>query len=292
MRNYLSLLITTFIFSIPLQAQPGTEVYLFDFAITDTGSQISNPVNISDNEGYDNQPSFLIDGSGIFFSSTRNGQTDIALYSLESGELTYLNNTPSLSEYSPVQTPDKLGISFVILSEDGTQQFWKVTPSQAEPTIIESKVVIGYYVWFSNDTYFCFVLADEDTPPTLQKHTISTGKKEILGNNPGRSLHKIPGQNAISFIDKNDSTWKIKAYYPDTGTFKELANTLSEVEDMVWISDSEILMGKENKLYIYDLKETTPNQWELVSDLSEYNLDGITRLAYRDGKLAVVVSGK
>lgn len=273
-------------------AQSSTEVYLFDLSKKETTFELTNPVNISDNEGYDNQPSFLIDGSGVFLSSTRNGQTDIALYSISDKKLNYLNNTPSLSEYSPIQTPDKVGISFIILSEDGTQQFWKINPSKPEPTILESELVIGYYVWYTNDIYFCFVLPSENSPSTLQMHTLEKGEKEILGNNPGRSLHNIPKKKAISFIDKNGSSWKIKAYYPETKTFKDLVNTLPDVEDMVWIDTNTIIMGKGSKLYFYDLREEVGKKWELISDLSEFGLDGITRLAYQDGKLAIVVNGK
>ena len=292
MKIYSILILAYFILSCQALAQPATEVYLFDLTELQEGYQLSNPKNISDNEGYDNQPSFLVDGSGIFLASARNGQTDIALYSLESGELAYLNNTPELSEYSPVQTPDRFSVSFIILSEEGTQQFWKTTHSQPEPVILESEVIIGYYTWYTNDIYFCFVLADADTPSTFQQHTISTGEKKVLGDNPGRSLHKIPGKDAVSFIDKNNEDWLIKAYYPESKTFETLANTLPEVEDMVWLNSTTIVMGKGSELYYYDLTKETEKKWQLISDLSEYQLDDITRLAYHDGKLAVVVSGK
>ena len=63
-------------------AQEATEIYLFDLIQNDSIFNIENPINISENVGYDNQPSFLLDGSGILFSSTRNGQTDIVLYNL------------------------------------------------------------------------------------------------------------------------------------------------------------------------------------------------------------------
>ncbi|MBO6623040.1 MAG: hypothetical protein JJ892_07730 [Balneola sp.] len=291
MKKYTFLLIAVFTICSSVVAQPNTEVFVFDLKETDSGFNLSNPVNVSENEGYDNQPSFVVDGSGIFYSSTRNGQTDIALYSFETGESQFLNNTPALSEYSPVQTPDKSGISFIILSEDGTQQFWKVTPTQNEPKILESEVVIGYYTWYTNDIYFCFVLADDDNPATFQQHTISTDDKKVLGTNPGRSLHKIPGKDAISFIDKNTSEWEIKAYYPESKSFETLANTLPEVEDMVWISETVMVMGSGSKLYFFDTKNSA-NSWELLYDLSEFELNGITRLAYHNGKLAVVVAGK
>ena len=63
-----------------IYSQPATEVYLFDFIQNDSVFTVENHVNISKNKGYDNQPSFLLDGSGVLFASTRMDQTDVALY--------------------------------------------------------------------------------------------------------------------------------------------------------------------------------------------------------------------
>jgi hypothetical protein len=43
-----------------INAQTGSEIYLFDLLSVDDKYAIANPVNISDNPGYDNQPSFMI----------------------------------------------------------------------------------------------------------------------------------------------------------------------------------------------------------------------------------------
>ena len=56
-------------------AQANTEIYLFDLELDHGSPILSNPKNISNNEGYDNQPSFLDDHT-VLFSSTRDGQTD------------------------------------------------------------------------------------------------------------------------------------------------------------------------------------------------------------------------
>ena len=61
-------------------AQPSTEVYLFE--LSEDGP--SNPVNISDNEGYDNQPSFWSDSKSVLYARTVNGQTEIARYFIDS----------------------------------------------------------------------------------------------------------------------------------------------------------------------------------------------------------------
>jgi hypothetical protein len=50
-------------------------------------------------------------------------------------------------------------------------------------------------------------------------------------------------------------------------------------------------MGKESKLFYFDTYNPS-NAWNLLADLSKYELKGITRLAYGLNKLAVVVNGK
>lgn len=238
-------------------AQTNTEVFLGDLRISESGLSVTNLENITNNPGYDNQPSFLLDNSGILMASTRDNQTDIALYDIKSKALHYLFDTPSFSEYSPVQMPDRQDISFVILAEDGTQQFWKSYPGKDKPEIIEADDVIGYYAWHDQNSYLCFVLATEDSPSTLQFHNLKTGEKKILGENPGRSLHKIPGTNTLSFIDKNESPWIVKSYSPETGEIKEITNTLEEVEDMAWTPAGAIIMGKGNTLSVW----TEDNNW-------------------------------
>ena len=62
-----------------LVAQPNTDVFLFDLNTKNGTFELSNMKNISDNEGYDNQPSFL-DNNTILYAGSRNGQTDIVKY--------------------------------------------------------------------------------------------------------------------------------------------------------------------------------------------------------------------
>ena len=287
----LSLILSSLFFSIFLvgvsHAQaPGTEVYLFDLVKTETAYELLNPKNISNNPGYDNQPSFLNDDSGVLMASTRNGQTDVALFDLENESLKFLNSSPGQSEYSPTQTPAPETISFVILTEDGVQQFWEMNLKTGETSIIESEEIIGYCAWYTTDTYFCFVLATETSPATLQMHNTSSGEKTVLSESPGRSIHKIPNENAISFIDNSTETRTIKAYYPETKTFKELAPALTSSQDMTWTPAGEMLMGLEDKLYLF--KNST---WVEIADLSEFGLTSITRMDVnnRGDQLVIVV---
>ena len=60
MRSKFLLVLTLFL--ITAFAQPATDVYLFGLKAVDNLLTVSNPVNISNNRGYDNQPSFTKNG--------------------------------------------------------------------------------------------------------------------------------------------------------------------------------------------------------------------------------------
>lgn len=279
------LLLILLLGATPSFAQTNPEVFLGDLKVTNQGLSVTNLQNISNNPGYDNQPSFLADNSGVLIASTRDAQTDIALYDIKSKQLHYLFETPSFSEYSPVQMPDRRDISFIILAEDGTQQFWKSSPGKKKPDVIESDDVIGYYAWFDNDSYLCFVLPTENKPTTLQFHNRATGEKKELGENPGRSIHKIPGKDALSFLNKNHTPWLIQAYYPKTDSLSEITNVPFQMEDMAWTPSGSIVMGNGNTLSIW----TDGKGWS--KEMLVFEKDGtISRLAVSpDGKKIAIV---
>lgn len=270
-------------------SQAGTEVYLFELALTQTGYELSAPLNISDNEGYDNQPSFTKDGKAVLFSSTRNGQTDILWYDIETGTKKWITDTPG-GEYSPVLMPGEKYISAVRLDPDGLQLLYKYSIKDGSSVPLFEDLVVGYYTWFSENIVFSFVLGE---PQTLQVSNIENKHTTVLAENPGRSIHHIPSSNRISFIDKTSADkWVIKSIntneeYP----IEFIGETLSQVEDMVWLDNETILMGKESQLFIFKTQSKS-KQWDLVADLSDYGISGISRLAFKNGKLALVASGK
>ena len=77
MKKLILLLLITLIYS-----QTPTEVYLFELSKVNGQYSLTNPVNISNNPGYDNQPSFMKNGRQVLFASTRNQQTDIVSYNI------------------------------------------------------------------------------------------------------------------------------------------------------------------------------------------------------------------
>ena len=282
MRTFLSLLAILLISGVA-KAQLGTEVYVADFAIVDSKVRITNVMNVSNNEGYDNQPSFLPDGSGLLYASTRDGQTDVIKYEFETGEKTWLTSTEG-GEYSPTIMPDEKYFSAINLKPDGEQLMWKYPIEGGEPEVIVPEAVIGYYTWYDAKTVYAFVLGN---PATLVKFDIEKGSSEKIASNIGRSIHKIPKLNAVSFVDKsNPDEWMVRYYNPDLGTITTLVPTYPETEDMCWTPDGQIVMGKGNMVGLFDIDTRSWNK-----PISVFKQEGtISRIAVSPtgDKIAIV----
>jgi len=277
-----------FLTSLTVYCQQNTEVYLFDFSKNGASFSLNNPINISDNIGYDNQPSFLANGKSVLFASTRNGQTDVALYSIKNNTKRWLTHTEG-SEYSPTQTPRKKYFTSILLEKNGTQLLWQYpfNKKKAKPAIQNLK--IGYHAWYDKNTLFSFVLGN---PATLQESNLKTSTNIIVANNIGRSIHKIPNTNLISFISFKENVAKIYSYNTNTKEKLFIVDALSPSQDMAWTPEGTIIMGTTYKLFKY--KPGTDKYWVEFASLKPYNLNGITRIAIspKGDKIAIVVKGK
>lgn len=266
-------------------AQPNTEVYLFDLNTNNGKFELSNFRNISNNEGYDNQPSFLDDNT-ILFASTRKGQTDIARYSINYKSKVWINYTEG-SEYSPLKIPNERAVSAIRLEKDGAQKLYKYNLSNGESSVLVEDIIIGYHRWFDQHTLVSSVL--EDDALALYVTHFKDRKNHKLQKSIGRSLHKIPNTSLVSYVSKeNPDLWEIKSLDPISGVTTALTTTLPKSEDLCWLPNGTILMGNEDTLYTYTPKKSV--DWKEVSSLKSYNIKNITRLAVSpDGtKLAVV----
>ena len=279
-------------FCISIYAQEATEIYLFDLIKTDSTFIIKNPINISDNKGYDNQPSFTENGTAILFSSSRNGQTDIARYEIADNYRIWLTKTDA-SEYSPVVYPNKKKyFTSVRLDTDGTQLLYKYAYKNKEPQVLIPNLKVGYYLWFDKNTVVSFVLGDTET---LQVSNFKLKIKYPIQSNIGRSLNKIPmaisnGKNLMSYINKSHGTPEIYAINPVNSEEKYITDALKGSEDLTWTLDGTILMGKGHK--IFKLKPRQDKEWTPIIIESDLPIKNITRLVVNpDGtKIAVVVS--
>ena len=159
MKSLLSVVLATggLLVSLGAQAPPATEVYLAPLTVTASAVTVGAPANISNNPGYDNQPSFLPDGSAVLFASNRDGkQNDIYRWTIASKTLTQLTKTDE-NEYSPLVAPD--GGSFITVH--GTEQsLFRYDLAGANPRMAfqYGKELIGYHVWIDATHVATFVL--------------------------------------------------------------------------------------------------------------------------------------
>jgi hypothetical protein len=272
--------------SIISYAQPNTDVFLFDLALRDGQLELSNFKNVSDNEGYDNQPSFM-NQDVLFYSRTRNGQTDIVKYDLETGRMKWISATEG-SEYSPLKIPKRNRVSAIRLEKDGTQKLYSYNLKKNVSKPLVDDIIIGYYNWYDDKTIISSVL--EDNGLSLFITNIDEPKNYKVDTNIGRSLHNIPKRNLVSYISKKNEKWEIRSLNPETVETKFIANTLLNSEDICWTINGTILMGRGDVLY--KLNPETDKSWKKVASLKKYGIKNITRLATSPNGNRIAIVGE
>lgn len=270
-------------------AQPATEIYLFDLSVKKEKVTLSNPVNITNHKGYDNQPFFHPKLTVLYYASANEeGKTDIKSYDYKSKASGVVTQTPE-REYSPTVTLDEQYISCIIQRDNGVQDLGKYPVEGGEPSIIIDNLKVGYHVWADNSHLGLFVLG---TPNQLHYVRLPTKKDTIIAENIGRSLNKVPGEGAFSFIHKSsDKEWFIKKLNSQSMKVSVLGPTVSGSEDLCWLLDGKILMSDGPAIYF--MNTSSGPGWNPVTVTSGAEvLKGTTRIAVSgDGKkLAVVVN--
>ena len=275
------LLLSLILAAFSAGAQTGSEIYLADLEITEKGITLSNPKNITNRKGYDNQPSFHPDKPFLYFSSfNEQDRADIMVYNYRNHKLEPFTQTPE-REYSPTVTPDEKFISCIIQRDDDTQDLGKFPIKGGAPVVLINNLKVGYHAWLDENRLALFVLGE---PHTLRIFDQRTRKDSVVIKGIGRSLHKIPNQNKFSFVDKSSSKWMIKSF--GSGVMETIAETLPGREDLTWTPDGRIIMTDGRQFFFYD---SVNKKWQMffASDLK-----GVSRLAVsKDGKkIAFVVS--
>jgi hypothetical protein len=272
----------------PAATPPPSDILVVDLKYKGGELQFGDPKKITSTAGYNNQPAFL-NQETILYTSYRGRQTDIYRYDLKSGATSQFTDTAE-SEYSPTLTPDRKNVSVVRVEADGTQRLWKFPLAGGAPALVlENIKPVGYHHWIDGNTLALFVLGGAGKPHTLQIADMRTGKSEVISENPGRILRKVPNRNQFSFVHKiSDQHWEIKAFDLRARTIASLIATLPGVEDYVWLPDGRLLMGKDSKLFA--VIPLTGRSWQEVADLSRAGIKRITRLAAdaKGNRLAIV----
>jgi hypothetical protein len=252
------------------QGPPGTDIFILPLGGSGESLTTGVPRNITARAGYDNQPFFSPDRRSLYYTSQREGQTDIYRYDLTAGTTTRITHTPE-NEYSPTVMPD--GKHFSVI-RDSTQHLWSFTldgtPVRA---LLDSIRPIGYHTWLNSDTVFVFVLG---SPATLRRAELARGTAAIVASDIGRALLKVPGRRVVSYAQRDSTGYLVRTIDPVTGQGETLVRLPEDNEFFIWLADGSLLSASGNRLLRWRPGEKS---WSEVTRFTEPGLQRITRLA-------------
>jgi Tol biopolymer transport system component len=275
----------------PVGNLPEAEIYLAPVTGAGPTLKVGSPKNISNHRGYDNQPKFEADGRGIVFTRGDSAsRTDIFRYDLLTAKLAPFKETPE-SEYSATPMPDGRGYGVIRVELDGVQRLWRLDPAKgkADDLLVATIRPIGYFAFPEPGVVAAFVLGN---PPTLQLIDLATEESELIASNVGRSIQKIPGRPAASFLHKiSADEWLIKEV-DAKGAVKDIVRAPKGREDYAWLADGTLVISAGTK--ILALKPGVDKDWREVGDFEAMGLKDLSRLATnpRGDQIAIVASPK
>lgn len=271
--------------SLPIVCQTNTAIYVFDIEQNNETYQLTNQKNISNSKGYNSQP-FFYDDEHVTFASTQNNFTDIVLYNLVNNSKRYISTTENGGEYSPQRIPNSTNISAVRLDADGLQRFYEYDFTTGKNKEIIPNLKVAYPNWFDRNTLLAVSIVND----SLELFICDVKKKTSISvaKNVGRSVHKIPNTDLMSFISKeNKDSWVLKSINPKTQEIKTITG-LGKSEDISWLPNGTLLISNENSIYkFHPKKDKSPS---LFFRFMDENINNISRIAVNaDGsKIAIV----
>lgn len=274
MTKTLPLLFNIFV-SLSLFSQlPNTEVWLLKLKKDKTDKLfLSEAQNISNREGYDNQPSFSEDGNLIYYVSVRkDNQADIYSYDIKKKTTKALTQSKE-SEYSPQPAAEGNYLLSVVVESDSSQRihFINVMNGRDEKRLDFDSV--GYFCELNQDTLIYYKLTE---PHSLRYYIKSTKEDKWLGDSPIRGFKKINRYRAIYGL--KDSA-KVIFYTYDFLLRKasEYANFATPEEDIFWHDSFGLLKPDGSKILNYDEKKS---QWNTLFDLTSFGIKKISRISF------------
>jgi hypothetical protein len=265
-------LLLTLAYAAPVVAQPSSDIFLADLAVRDGVVRVGSPANVTSRPGYDNQPHFLPDGSGLLYTSIGpDGQADIFRYDIASRVASRVTSTPE-SEYSP--TPlEGGGFAVVRVELDSVQRLWRFGASGEATLLLPDVEPVGYFAWADAHRVAMFVLG---SPPKLKLVDTRSGEVRRLAEDIGRTVQKVPGRAAVSFIQRVEGGRAfVVEMDANTGRLRNIVEARRDGDFHAWTPDGILLMSEGTKLFQW---HPAQRRWRELLDLSPRGL-AITRIA-------------
>jgi hypothetical protein len=275
-RTVLAALVTaTLAGRVHAQARPSTDVWVVPMKHAARGPAFGKPVNATHRPGYDNQPSFTPSGGAVLYTYIgADAQADIWRFALPRGAPLRVTRTTE-SEYSPTVTPDGRWFSVIRVEADSTQRLWKfpLNGRGAPALVLRDIKPVGYHAWASAHELVLFVLG---SPATLQLADDRTGAAEVIARNIGRALAKVPGREAVTFLQQasdGGAPW-ITELDVRTKTLRRVAQPPAGADFHVWTPGGVLLTAAGSRLYAWQ-----GGTWQVVADFTAAGVREMSRLA-------------
>jgi len=284
-RPLLLILLLTLVFGPAALAQnpPSTDIYVYDLKEQKRRMKLSNAKNVTDRDGYDNQPFFYATDLMMYTASV-DGQTDIFMMDLNSGEKTNLTNSPE-SEYSAYLISRTNSFAAVRVEADGAQRLWQfdVDRKQDPVLIFDDLAPVGYHAW-SSTTVAMFILGD---PVTLVITDAKERRDRIVTSDIERTI-KVTGRSFL--IQKNEEKGNnIYSVSGRTDKLRKITTLPKGATDWTITTAGSYVTSVGSK--VFKLSPQFDSAWAEIADLSDLGVNKISRIAVNqdNSKIAFVV---
>lgn len=279
------LVYSLFLSCIAFGQLPETDIWLFKIDKKENKYIYSNPLNITHRVGYDNQPTFSLDGKSILYVCIDSSkQADIYQYTISKKQSVNITKS-EVSEYSPTILPNGLGFSAVVVEKDSSQRVWKFNLDGTFNSIAHQGTdSVGYHTWLNNDTLMYYKLTN---PHSLRVLNLKTNEDAWICNHPCRAFKNIGNTSQFIYAIKDSSSVVFRIYNPALRESKIYTTYPSANEDFIWHSELGLIKSENADLMRYNAQTKS---WEILFSFSNLGIQKITRFVFdpKTKQLAIV----
>jgi len=258
------------VFFTTLPCFAGFDIWLYPLTFDNKKQNwsIGNGSAITQNQKYNNQPSFTLSGKALLFASNKSGNfNDIYSYSIEKQSVTAITNTPMESEFSPIDT--KTGINYVIEQGVPHQSIWYNEDNEPRKRTINSLIPAGYFA--THESLGTLIWARYAGDLFFEPKGETANENHFVVANAGRSLHRIPGENNFSYLHKQtDGEAIIKRFNPITLSHTSLVKITGASQDYAWSNNQWLFNFKNNNLRTWQYhreKNNFTTDWKTLANI-------------------------
>ncbi|MEA2237286.1 MAG: hypothetical protein QOC81_2010 [Thermoanaerobaculia bacterium] len=257
---------------------------------------VSNLINISNHPGYDNQPSFFLDGSRLVFTSQiaeldeTGHAVQAVVYDFASG-----SQVPVVGALGFSPTPAADG-SLMMLREGHVV----LRDAVGKETALTETKDAGYFTRFDARTWVLFM---NDKQRRIVIYDATTKNLETMAVGAATAPIRVPGKREVTFVavepfpapegDAAKSAPPRKLVLRQLDVDSHKVNTLATIPfatsgSHVWTSRGTLLMASGHT--IYEWNPMHPDDWRKAAEFDNPELQGLTRIALspRGDRIALV----